>query len=423
MARRRVVRIAGVGVAGACLLLVSCPPSRGGAGATRVDATGDVPTADPLAMSGSTLVGLRSAGGPYLQQVTVSGDGGRTWTVADLPGAPSELVLTWPDDGLYAADDVAVVVGRDAASASATLPVAKPGFFAWVSTEGGQWAAHRLGTAGGLVGEPRIRAVGDALIASTSSLDGFNLVVSTDRGRSWHQGTITGLSMARGEGMELRDAWAERGELLGVVDVDSSRPARPQLVRSGDGGRTWSAAPCGDGCPPRVGAGGLIVRYGETSVDGGATWRPIEVDPPPPPGSDDPPAILSVTSVPAGWLATASSSEPSDVSFGQLLRSSDGQAWRQMLPPDLCTGHGRPNSRVGEPVAVGGRWYVTYGCSDLSAPRFGVIYRSDDDARAFEPIESSRRDGLVFGGPMVAGDTLVLPEFDEDRLVGVTTID
>jgi hypothetical protein len=95
-----------------------------------------------------------------------------------------------------------------------------------------------------------------------------------------------------------------------------------------------------------------------------------------------------------------------------------------MLPRDACVSAdiGRPNSGVGEPTRFDDRWYVTYDCSDLSTPEFGVIYAGGADAREFEPIEATERNGVAFGDPIVAGDRLVVPEFGDDELVAITTI-
>jgi hypothetical protein len=67
--------------------------------------------------------------------------------------------------------------------------------------------------------------------------------------------------------------------------------------------------------------------------------------------------------------------------------------------------------------------YVTYDCADLSTPLFGVVYAGDAEAREVEPIEATEREGVSFGDPIVAGDRLIIPEFGDDGLVAVTTVE
>jgi hypothetical protein len=77
---------------------------------------------------------------------------------------------------------------------------------------------------------------------------------------------------------------------------------------------------------------------------------------------------------------------------------------------------------VHAPVRFDGRWYVAYACSDLSFPAFGVVYAGDADGRKFEPIEATERKGAAFGDPVVDDDRLLVPEFDDDGLVAITSI-
>jgi hypothetical protein len=53
----------------------------------------------------------------------------------------------------------------------------------------------------------------------------------------------------------------------------------------------------------------------------------------------------------------------------------------------------------------------------------GVVYGGGADAREFEPVEGTARDGVTFGDPVVDGDRLLIPELDDEReLVALTTI-
>lgn len=389
---------------------------------SRVDSTGVVPRQGPLGVMDSGLVGLRARRNDEPDNVVVSHDHGRTWSAAELPGRPAVLELALSPHGLYVHGELAAVVGRDAESASTGFPVAKPQFIVWTTTDGDEWAGQVLGTAGGIVGAPTVTAVGPLLVASTSSAEGFNLFTSIDRGSSWQRADVSGLDHIPGEDLTLEVASAEGGQLRMVVGLRNGGSDRRQILTSGDDGSTWSAGSCGLGCPDPIEAGDLIHRFGETSTDGGATWHQVEVDPSPP--GDGSTSLSTLTEVPGGWLGSASRSDVGDVSYGMLLRSDDGRSWRQMLPPDPCVSAdvGRPNSSVGDPTRFDGRWYVTYDCSELSTPEFGVIYDGGADAREFEPIEAAERDGVAFGDPVVEADRLLIPEFGDDELVAITTI-
>jgi hypothetical protein len=388
----------------------------------RVEATGSVPRQGPLGVMDAGLVGFRVGRNDEPDNVVVSHDHGHTWNAAELPGRPAALELVASSHGLYVDDELAAVVGRDAASASTVLPVAKPQFIVWTTTDGEEWAGHVLDTAGGLVGAPTVTAVGPLLVASASSAEGFNLFTSTDRGSSWRHAEVSGLDQLPGEDLSLEVASAEAGKLRMVVGPGDGGSDRRQILTSGEEGSTWSAEPCGLGCPDPIEAGDVIHRFGETSTDGGVTWHQVDVDPSPP--GDGPVYLSTMTEVPGGWLASASRYDVGDVSYGMLLRSDDGRSWHQMLPPDPCVSAdvGRPNSRVRDPIRFDGRWYVTYDCTDLSTPEFGVIYAGDAEAREFEPIEATERNGVAFGDPVVEDDHLLIPEFGEDELVAITTI-
>jgi hypothetical protein len=165
-------------------------------------------------------------------------------------------------------------------------------------------------------------------------------------------------------------------------------------------------------------AGVPEMQDGRVTTDGGATWHEIVIDPPP--RGDEGPYLSTPLEVPGGWLASASSSDVGDVSYGVLLQSNDGRSWRQMLP-DPCAA-GRPNSDVSVPFRFRDRWHVTYGCADLMSPESAVLYDGGADARSFEPVEGTERDSVTFGDPIHDGDRLLLPEFNDDQLIAFTAI-
>lgn len=394
----------------------------------RVTATGAVPWRGPIGVMDEVLVGLRPQVFAESDGVVVSDDGGRTWSVAELPDRPAALVLATTEEGLYVDDEVAAVVGRDPTSASPVFPIALPQFIVWTTTDGHGWTAHVLTTAGGVVGTPTVTAVGPLLVASTGSAEGFNLFTSDDRGASWRRAEVTGLDLLAG--VELRPeagtGTAEGGALRLVVasaSFTSPGPGHRRVLASEDGGSTWSAQPCGPDCPDPSQAGDLLHRYGETSTDGGATWDPIELEPSSP--DDGPTSLAAVHQVPGGWLASAWL-ETDEVSYGSLLRSDDGRTWRSLLPPDWCADRIDAETPVAEsvsdPVRFDGHWYVTFSCEERPTAELGVVYVGDEDGREFEAIVATRRDSSTLGDPVVDHDRLLVPEYDEATLVAITTI-
>ncbi len=400
----------------------------------RVEASGDVPWGPALGAMDGGLVGLRTGLSEDPQEVVVSHDGGRVWAVGELPGRPVELELI----GLEVTEELAAVVGTDTAPASAVLPASQPQFFVWTTSDGDEWHRHVFATEGGVVGSPVVRAVGDVLVALASSAGGFNLFTSGDGGATWRRAEVSGLAVATGKGLTLEVASADAGGALELVLVPDQAPEGRWRLTSGDDGATWTAGPCDAGCPYPVQAGELASRSGQVSTDGGETWHEVETDPLPPsgspspssdiptPSSDDPTFLSSVHEVPGGWLASAH--RPiftSEIAYGALLLSDDGRSWRQLLPADPCAGGGAgiPNSHVGAPTRFGGRWYVPYDCSDLETPLFGVVYAGSEDGREFAPVEASEREAVALGDPVVDGDRLLVPEYDdEEELVALTTI-
>jgi hypothetical protein len=397
---------------------VACTTESDGRAVDRVESAGEVPREGPIAVLGSQLLGLRTGRNDEPEQVVVSDDGGGTWDAADLPDRPEQLEL----NQLEATGDVAVVVGQDAEAASSVLPVTRPEFRVWATTDGDEWTGARLTTAGGVVGEPAVTDVGPLLVALSGATGAASLYTSSDRGSSWQRAELIGLDRSGGEALFPEEALAADGQLRVVVALGERGSDRRRVLTSHDDGATWSVADCGPDCPEPVEAGDLLHRFGETSTDGGATWHGIVVEPP---ELGDGVTLTAVEEVPGGWLASAVSYDAGDMSYGLLLRSDDGRRWHQLLPPDPCAAAdlGRPNSAVGNPVRFEDRWYVTYDCSALISPEFGVVYQGHSEGREFDPIEATERDRVVFGDPVVAGERLLIPEFDDDgELVAITTI-
>lgn len=418
-----------VAIAWLCGALAACGGGGSGAGGdgsaaelTRFDVSGEVPRA-LMGRMDAVWIGLRTMRNDEPDDVVVSHDDGRTWQAADLPDRPQELHLAfWGPKSVHVETNLAAVVGRDPRSASPDWPIAKSEFFVWTTRDGVTWDVHVLGTAGGIVGNPTVTAVGSVLVASTSSLEGFNMFTSRDGGASWQPAVISGLDHVPGDDTMLQWASVDGESLQVVLGPHHSPVGRRQVLTSTDGGTSWSAAACGDACTPPGESGDLLFQRGEVSSDGGATWDEVTVEPPM--TGDGPPSLSHVVAVPGGWLARATTDEASDISHVQLVRSEDGRTWRQMLPPDPCPGRsGRPNSQLSRPVLLDRRPFVAYGCSDLMFPELALVYVGDAEAREFELVDGSERDGAVFGTPIEDGERLVLPEYGrDDELVGITVI-
>lgn len=408
-----------------CGALAAC--GGGGAGpdaeVTRFDVSGDVPRV-LLGRMDAMWIGLRAGRNDEPDDVVISHDDGRTWEAADLPDRPQELRLVyWGPHSAHVEPDLAAIVGSDPRSVSPDWPIATSEFFVWTTRDGVTWDVNVLGTAGGIVGDPAVAAAGPVLVASISSVEGFNMFTSRDGGASWQPAVISGLAHVPGEDTLLQWASADGDALQVVLGVRNGPVERRQALTSTDEGRTWSAVPCGaEGCTPSDESGDLLLRRGEVSTDGGATWDEVTVEPAM--TGDGPPSLSNLVAVPGGWLARAATDEASDVSYQQLVRSEDGRTWRQMLPPDPCPGRsGRPNSQVSRPVAIEERVYVAYGCYDLMMSELAMVYAGDAEAREFELVDGSERDGAVFGTPIEDGERLVLPEYGrDDELVGLTVI-
>lgn len=400
-----------------------CGSGGGGGGAgpevDRYEATGDVPGAGTIVVSDNGLVALTRYDNTQRDAVVVSDDGGRTWRAADLPDEPAELELVRTPFGLLADGDLVAVLGRDPTSTSPALPVARSEFLVWTTTDGDRWEANAIDTSGAVVGDPALVAMGDVLVASTSTSTGFDVFTSRDRGTSWRRAEVTGLAQAPSEGLELEEASTSGNRLQIVVGPTTWQDDRRQVLTSDDEGGSWSSAPCERECLDPAEPGEPEVEDGRVTTDGGATWHEIVVDPPP--RGDEGPYLSRPVEVPGGWLASASSSEASDIDYGMLLRSDDGRSWRQLVP-DPCEA-GRTNSDVGEPFRFQGRWHATYGCGGLMTNESAVLYDGGTDARSFEPVDGTERENVAFGDPIEVGDRLLLPEYDEDgQLVAFTEI-
>jgi photosystem II stability/assembly factor-like uncharacterized protein len=364
--------------ASAVLVVSACVGSGSGSGrdVARVEAEGDVPSGS-FGVIGDVFLGFALGSKTHLVR---SDDEGRTWARAALPDAPGVLELSGAYEAPFVHDGLVVVGGRDPRAAPGTFLLARRGIFVWASEDGHDWTGQALDTSGRVSGDVEFAASGSRLIASVKTLRGLDVFVSEDRGATW-----------------------------------------------ADGGRT-DVPPCRTDCGQEgQHVTGLIVRRGEASTDGGRTWAQIQVDPAPPPGADQSPYFPHVARVDGGWLASATSGEVGDISHGQLLRSSDGAHWEQLLDPERCAdlGETRPNSTVRGPVAAHGRWYVTYHCGGLGDARIAEVLSSDNErADSFDVVDGTSRSGVSFGHPVVDGDRVLVPELDgQHRLVAISTIE
>jgi|SRR5581483_902335 len=252
--RRRRMLLAGIGGLGIVLIAVtSIALVSGGARPQRLRTagppkTGPEPTAVGTAVTNTTqpaptpptvepgsLSFINALDGWSLGQLcttsctpvlSVSRDGGATWTALPRPPTSGGIRFASPADGyLYAAK-----VGALAA------PPATPGVF--VTHDGGRtWVQSPLN---GPVATIVVGARDDwAMVGSCDPSCSYQLFVSSDRGRSWQ---ATSLHIAGVPATPVRS-----GPVGWVYVADPGTPGPPQLWYSGDDGRHWSQR--SSGCP------------------------------------------------------------------------------------------------------------------------------------------------------------------------------
>jgi photosystem II stability/assembly factor-like uncharacterized protein len=220
------------------------------------------------------------AGGTYARTV----DGGRTWQAAQVPGAAE---LDFRDvDAFDAETAYLLAIGEGERSRI------------YKTTDGGRnWTLQFQNRRAGAFYD--CMAFWDASrgIAMSDPVDGRFLVITTeDGGRTWNE--INPLGMPRA--LEGEGGFAASGTCVAVKGrahawFGTGGPAGPRVFRTGDGGRTWRAAPALLASGKSAGVFTLAFRDGSAGVavggdytkerdgqgsaaltnDGGRTWRAL----------------------------------------------------------------------------------------------------------------------------------------------------
>lgn len=215
-----------------------------------------VDPADPLHLVSAWQQDRRPGGAAYGAAVAVSHDGGATWKEAMLPklascaGGPYGLVSdTWvsigPDHAAYAGA-LAVDTGRPL-SYSVVISVSRDG--------GGSWTAPVVvatgSPPGALLDKPSIladpRRAGRVYAVwarfTSASADQVTFARSDDHGATWSQPSAITAGGAEAQNNEL--VAPSGGVLLDVFaegsPLTSNHRGRVSVLRSTDGGLTWSA--------------------------------------------------------------------------------------------------------------------------------------------------------------------------------------
>ena len=309
------------------------------------------------------LPGGPAAPGGWL--VERSTDLGETWEPVDLPGVPGAPQMVPPS--VMVAGDRAVVVGSrdDVGDAD--------GSSIWTTDDGETWAAGRLDE-----------------VPSDLTLD--LPVVDLADGR-----LAVGLYPH------------------GATDPAEATGDRPQALVSGDGGASWQAGGCPlDRAGPEAGCSfpdafaGLWFSGLEVSLDEGATWQPLVVDP----AFDKPTSMYQAVERPSGgWLGVGGHIESPGINrYTYILRSDDGVHWDVVLD-DRCDDLGVDEgimSTFSLPVALGDKWVVVHSCGGARSE----LYLLDEDGTNPRKVLTSDVPGLELAQPLAAGDTVIVPELD-----------
>jgi photosystem II stability/assembly factor-like uncharacterized protein len=242
--------------------------------------------------------GPAGAGGPGLLQLTVTTDGGRSWSIESL-NAPSGMSGAAIDQVSCATATQCVVhvLGQSGSAA------AEAGTFLFSTDGGATWtAASSVPSAEGTVGLFTLRCDPDggciglapADAAPPPATGAMDALRSTDGGRTW---TVTSVPLAVGEGVILMSC----GDTLHcMMAYPSPSGGAITLATTADGGATWRVTPapstwptiavsvscataqdCFISAASSTSHGGYENPVIEATHDGGTTWAPLalpEVD-------------------------------------------------------------------------------------------------------------------------------------------------
>lgn len=379
-------------------------------------------------------------------EVIVSVDHGETWDAPSLPGAPSDLGVSFSspmDLGGWASLSSQVPYAPGSSSGSVHV---------WVTQNGTDWNGATLTDVAPEGASAQIARVGDRLFASVTADRALQILYSDDVGVTWHHTAELDLQLQAAEIAEL-SSMEEAGDRIvghagfhgGTVTINPGDPPRTDerdsLVRvsSTDDGLSWTideCAPVHDGpiCPELHVAGSLLVAGNEASLDGGRNWHPIDAPRGPIPRT----TLRSFSSLVAlddGWLATMvvpnAGAEPDVL----LVTSDDGVTWHS-VSGDLCprgdeTSAGENASETPSdfgssftpPVRHEDRWWISARHACEGRPAESVLLAIDDAGR-MDLVDGTRREDRseALRQPVVLSDRLIVPVSGEAGLISLLVI-
>jgi len=315
------------------------------------------------------------------RELLATTDGGRHWRmIATLPKAVNQVQFFSPALGVATSDrclaDLSlthcpgqVLVSRDGgAHWTSVLSGAGPEF-ATASATGQLWAAEVFPSSFGYNG------------ASPSDI---KFVTSTDGGHTWHLlGQLSHLGVLSPE-VQVTLAATPSGLAWATVFDQLSCAMHgctaAELLHSGNGGRTWSAAALADAYPDQCAGDSIVFSAAPDGTALAATGRNG--------AACAPPYGLAYQYGPSGWVQlppwqltqiTALDTVGQDVAYalsdqGVLSRTSDGgHDWAQVLPAPAPAGQVDPLSPA-----------IALAAQDQADA--GAILRSDNGGRSWNEI-------------------------------------
>jgi len=440
----------------AALVTVACTGSAGTDGSIdpprveRVEPTTTVE--EPIAMlDDETLLALAPADDRIESMdpdtLLRSDDRGATWEPVTLPDAPDGVAFGSGYPRIV--DGVAVVGGRVIIDAL-DFTMSAGDAYVWTSVDGVTWHGTHVAGPGPAFSQAEVDAVDGALLAgavtgnvtTVDDIDGFALLRSADRGRTWTAAAVPPLDGLRPALRGGLGTWAtEDGTVVmplawessrleveaGVDDVEPEDPPEPPALTSPDDGATWVISPCPVdtvGCTA-PGTGAVQARAAEdvfstpeVSNDGGATWHPFELDDATPSLSF--PMLGGIVELPTGgWLARFTGEPDSTTSFSFLVRSDDGLRWQRVDGPAACDERDDepddavlPDASASDAFAIGETLLVEYTCEGASE-----IRTVSPDGTRTTPVEGTGRTGTIYGQRAGTDDVVVLPEQGDDGAI------
>ncbi len=421
-------------VAGVALLLAvtacgaAAAPDRAGARAPVV-ATITVRAAVPpvaVVRAGRALVGIPvDQATTRRPEVLVSDDDGATWRTVRLPDAPDAIVLD--PRALRRAAGLVVLSARGSAPVTndvGTFVGAGGPVLAWTTRDGRTWRGGTVVAVGPPLDLQVVVAAARTLLLPVRETDGTVAIYHATPRSAWRRGVVQGMRVERGESDLVPDAWKGEGDLVGVLRAGTARdPFALREIRSRDGGRTWQREACPPTrapCAPRLAARGLVLRGESVTVDGGKTWRPVQVVPRPR-AREVPVRFTSVARVRGGWIATATILRGEDA-VDLLLRSADGRTWRGMIDFRACRGEQADSFEVAKPVRADHGWYTVVSCGRAAEGTVRAwVARGDGSGRGWSAVPGTTGTAPL-DPPLRQGRRVLVPQADDRGVHAILAI-